>query len=160
MEEESVDFTALRRRFDESAYAALLGMRVVELAPGYAKVELRLGKQFANFAGLIHGGLIMSLADHAFGCALNTLDRLYVAVQFNIHFLSSAPAGQTLVAEGKVVHAGRTAGTGEMSVRDAAGRLIALATGAVVALDRHHSGGEPGRNAQPPDPAAPASPPC
>ncbi len=136
MEGKGIDLAALRRRFDESAYAALLGMQVVELAPGYAKVELRLGTQFANFAGLTHGGLVMSLADHAFGCALNTLDRLYVAVQFNIHFLGAAPAGETLIAEGKVVHAGRTAGLGEMSVRDSTGRLVALATGSVVALER------------------------
>lgn len=127
---------ALRQRFDESPYAKLIGARVVELSPGYAKVQLRVSTRFTNFAGLTHGGLVMSLADHAFGCALNTLDRVYVAVQFNIHLLGAAPAGALLLAEGRVVHAGRTAGVGEMSVRDGEGRLVALATGTVVALDR------------------------
>ncbi|MHB1004316.1 MAG: PaaI family thioesterase [Chloroflexota bacterium] len=125
---------ALRQRFDASTYATLLGMHVTAIAPGYARVELRLRPEFANFAGLTHGGLLMSLADHAFGCALNTLDRVYVAVQFNIHFLGRPDPGALLVAEGKVMHAGRTAGTGEMTIRDESGRLIASATGAVVAL--------------------------
>lgn len=128
------DWAALRERFDGAPYSRLLGMRLLELSEGYARVEVTLLPEFANFAGLVHGGLLMSLADQAFGCALNTLDRLYVATQFNIHLLGGAAWGETIVAEGRVRHAGRTTGLGEMSVRTASGRLIALATGAVVAL--------------------------
>jgi acyl-CoA thioesterase len=130
----SADLEALRRQFDESPYAIMLGMRVVELAPRYAKVELRVRSEFFNFAGLVHGGLVMSLADHAFGCALNTIGPLYVAVQFNLHFLAGANEGEVLVAEGRVLHAGRTTGLGEMEVRGEGGRLVAKATGTVVSL--------------------------
>jgi len=130
------NYDELRQRFDASPYAVLLGMRVVALARGYARLELRVRPEFANFAGLTHGGLLMSLADHAFGCALNTLGRTYVAVQFNIHFLGTATDGELLVAEGRVVHAGRTSGLGEMEVRNGGGRLVARATGTVVAFAR------------------------
>lgn len=130
------DLAGQRQRFDDAPYSRLLGMRLLELSEGYARVEVTLRPEFANFAGLVHGGLLMSLADQAFGCALNTLDRLYVATQFNIHILGGAAWGETLVAEGRVVHAGRTTGLGEMAVRDSSGRLVALATGAVVALQR------------------------
>ncbi|MCL4465346.1 MAG: PaaI family thioesterase [Chloroflexi bacterium] len=126
----------LRRRFDEAPYPRLLGLRLLELQEGYARVAVSLRPEFANFAGLVHGGLLMSLADQAFGCALNTLDRLYVATQFNIHILGGARLDETLEAEGRIVHAGRTTGLGQMSVRTASGRLVALATGAVVALQK------------------------
>jgi acyl-CoA thioesterase len=125
----------LRRLFDESPYAKLLGMRVVDLSEGRATVQLPVRDDFANFAGLTHGGLLMSLADHAFGCALNTLDRTYVAVQFNLNFVGRAAVGDTLLAEGRVLRAGRSTGHGEMVVRDQRGNLVAEALGAVVALD-------------------------
>ncbi|MDA8218099.1 MAG: PaaI family thioesterase [Dehalococcoidales bacterium] len=133
---EAIDYQALRARFDDSPYARLLGMRLVELAHGYAKVELEVSSQFANFAGLPHGGVLMSLADHAFGCALNTLGRTYVAVQFNMHLLGAPTPGSLIQAEARVVHAGRTMGMAEMAVRYPDGRLLASATGTVVALQR------------------------
>lgn len=126
----------LRRRFDESPYARLLGMKVVAIGKGHASVKLTVRDDFANFAGLTHGGLLMSLADHAFGCALNTLDRTYVALQFNINIVGRAVPGEDLTAEGRILHAGRRAGHGEMRVFDQAGKLVAVATGSVVALER------------------------
>lgn len=125
----------LKRRFDESPYAKLLGMRLTHLSEGCAIVTLVVKAEFANFAGLTHGGLLMSLADHAFGCALNTLDRTYVAVQFNLNFVGRAAVGDVLQAEGIVLRAGRSVGHGQMTVRDQVGRVVAVATGAVVALD-------------------------
>lgn len=123
-------------RFDASPYARFMGMRVLDLGPGYARVAMTLREEHLNFAGYIHGGVLMSLADQAFGCATNPVDALYVATQFNIHFLAAASVGDTLIAEARVVHAGRSSGVTEMRVQDASDRLIALATGAVMAVHR------------------------
>lgn len=102
---------------------------MVELARGYAKVELTVRPEFANSPGWYAGGLVMSLADHAFGCALNTLGRLYVAVQFTIPSPGGASVGETLTAEGRVLHAGRTTGLGETEVRGEGGRLVVSLSG-------------------------------
>lgn len=131
----------LARAFDESGYGRLLGMRVVELESGRAKVALALKPEHLNAAGLVHGGLIASLADHAFGCATNSLGRAYVAAQLSITFLASPAIGETIYAEALVLHAGRRAGTAEIAVRDGQGKLIARALGTVVAVGETPPGG-------------------
>jgi len=128
-------FAGLAKSFDESPYAATLGMKLVELGEGYARVSLEVTRAHDNWDGVTHGGLVMSLADQAFGCSVNTLGRRYVALQLNIHFLAACNAPQSLVAEGRVIHAGRRAGVAEMLVRDEQERLIARASGTVIGLE-------------------------
>ena len=65
----------------------LLGVKLEEIADGYAKVSLKTRAEFLNLVGTIHGGIIMTLADSAFGYALNALHFPTVASQFNINFL-------------------------------------------------------------------------
>ncbi len=124
----------MRKNFDNTPYAMFLGMRLEELSPGYAKVILELRPECRNWIGAIHGGLIMSLADQAFGCALNSMDSVYVAAQFGINFLAAPSNTDTLYAEANVVHKGKTLGVAEMVVRNSSDRIIAKATGTAVAL--------------------------
>ncbi len=128
-----VDWVNTRKRFDSSPYALCLGMKLVELTTGYAKVELKLKDEFRNWDGRIQGGVIVSLLDQAFGAALNTLDRVYVAVQLNVNFLT-APEGDTIYAESTVLHRGKSLGVSEMVVTDSGGKLIARGLGTTIAI--------------------------
>ena len=119
----------MREKFDNSPCALYLGMKLTELSPGYAKVELKLKRDFLNWDNNIHGGIIATLLDQAFGCASNTLENIHVAVQMNIHFLAAAPMGETIYAESRVLHAGKRVGTSEMTVTDSKGKTIARASG-------------------------------
>lgn len=129
-----VEIEEMRQRFDESPYAVYLGMSLVELSSGYAKVKLELKKEFLNWDNMIHGGVIVALLDQAFGCACNTLENIHVAVQMNIHFLAAAPVGETIYAESRVLRAGKRVGTSEMAVFDSKGKTIARATGTTVSM--------------------------
>ena len=129
----NVDWVNTRKRFDSSPYALCLGMKLVELTTGYAKVELKLKDEFRNWDGRIQGGVIVSLLDQAFGAALNTLDRVYVAVQLNVNFLTT-PEGDTIYAESTVLHRGKSLGVSEMVVTDSGGRLIARGLGTTIAI--------------------------
>ena len=124
----------LRRKFDDSSYAVWLGMRIEELSRGHARVKLDVRRDFLTWDNLVQGGVIASLLDQAFGCAVNTLENIYVAVQLNINFLSSAPVGETIHAEARVVHAGRTLAVSEMTVVNSKGKIIARATGTSVSI--------------------------
>lgn len=128
-----VDWVNTRKRFDSSPYALCLGMKLVELTTGYAKVELKLKDEFRNWDGRIQGGVIVSLLDQAFGAALNTLDRVYVAVQLNVNFLT-APEGDTIYAESTVLHRGKSLGVSEMVVTDSGGKTIARGLGTTIAI--------------------------
>ncbi len=128
------DINEMRQRFDSSPFAVLMGMTCEDLSKGYAKIKITLKREFLNWENLIHGGVISSLLDQAFGCSLNTLDNIHIAVQLSINFLAAAPVGETLYAESKVLHAGKSLGVAEMTVTDSKGKLIARATGTTISL--------------------------
>ncbi|MDY6893154.1 MAG: PaaI family thioesterase [Chloroflexota bacterium] len=129
-----IDVEEMRQKFDNSPCALFFGMKVVELERGYSKVELKLKQEFLNWDNMIQGGVIVTLLDQAFGCACNTLENIYVAVQMNIHFIAAAPAGETVYGESRVWHAGKRIGSSEMTVVDSKGKTIARATGTIVSM--------------------------
>jgi acyl-CoA thioesterase len=92
--------------------------------------------EFTNFYGVVFGGVIMSLADQAFGCAVNSLNYPSVAAQFNSYFLESANVGDELTAVARVVRSGRTVSMAEVEITNQAGKLIAMASGTTIAMKK------------------------
>ena len=127
-------FSTIVEKQDEPV-AAFLGIKLIELKAGYSRFGMTLKPDHMNFHGVAFGGIIMSLADQAFGYAVNSLSYPSVASQFNIYFLSSARSGDELVAEGKVVRSGRRISVAEVSVTNREGKLIARASGSTVAIE-------------------------
>lgn len=112
--------------------AKSLGMKLVELAPGYAKVTMKLKPRHQNFNGYVFGGIIMSIADQAFAYGSNSLAYPSVATQFNINFVNAAGAADELTAECRVLRSGKRAGVSEITVTNQTGKIIARATGVTV----------------------------
>ena len=72
---------------------------------------LRLAKAHTNGRGLIHGGLIATLADNAMGysCAQATnWTTSFVTVSLAVDYVGSAGIGQWLAAESDVLRTGST----------------------------------------------------
>lgn len=85
-------------RFNHCECARLLGMEVTGTWPGGARVIMEsAGKRNPN--GVLHGGAIFSLADHAFGLAANNGKTRQVAVSATITYLSPARGTLEAVAE-------------------------------------------------------------
>jgi acyl-CoA thioesterase len=122
----------LRAEAEREPVAALLGLRLVELAPGFARVALTVRPEHLNFNGAVFGGIIVTVADNAFGYASNSLARPSLAAQLNIHFLAGAAPGDELIAECRMLHSGKRAGVSEIAVTNQDGRLIARATGLTI----------------------------
>jgi acyl-CoA thioesterase len=76
----------------------LLGMEIVEVGPGRAKVSMVVRPDMINGWEVCHGGFIASLADSAFALACNSHGEVTVASGFDISFLESAHEGETLLA--------------------------------------------------------------
>ena len=122
----------LKTKAKSEPVAAFLGMELVELSEGYAKVTMKLSPEYLNFNGLVFGGIIMALADEAFAYASNTVITPNLASQFNIHFIASAKADDELTAECHVVKSGKRVCISEMVVTNQEGQLIAKATGTTI----------------------------
>jgi acyl-CoA thioesterase len=93
---------------------------------------MKVRREYANFNGLVFGGVIMALADEAFAYATNSLVKPSYASQVNIHFLNSPSLDDELIAECRVLKSGRRVGISEMEVVNQNGIVIARATGTTI----------------------------
>ncbi len=93
-----------------------LGIQIVEVKEGYAKLSMKLTKDHMNSLGAAHGGVIFSLADCAFAEACNYGDTVAVAIQVSINYLKPAFEGDTLTAEAVQVSDGKTLGLYQVTI--------------------------------------------
>ncbi len=119
-----------RAMYDEDNASRSLGMVLDEVRPGHAKMRMIVRDDMINGHDICHGGLIFTLADSAFAFACNARNQVTVAAGAEIHFISPAKKGETLVAVARErASAGRSA-IYDIEVTDSAsGRLIALFRG-------------------------------
>ena len=76
-----------------------LGMRIVEVGPGRAVLEMTVREDMVNGHAIGHGGLTFALADSAFAFACNTYGPAVVAAGADVSFLAPVREGEQLVAE-------------------------------------------------------------
>jgi uncharacterized protein (TIGR00369 family) len=108
-----------------------LGLKLVETGEGTAVVEMATTEDMANHSGVVHGGMISTLADSAMGRSLRTLSPAVVrAMSFDLklNFINAAKVGEKLRATGHVIHAGRRTVVAECRVEGNDGRLVATAS--------------------------------
>ncbi len=122
---------------ERDLFARSLGIELLELRPGYCKVRLKTTGEMVNGLGLVHGGVIFSLADFAFAGACNSHGRAAVALSMDVHFLSSPPANTWLEAEAVEIRCGNRTGLYQLSVRDHQGKPVAELHGMAYRRDDH-----------------------
>lgn len=115
-------------RVKHSPFYAHIGMEVVGLAPGEARLKVGAGPQHCDESGEVHPGVVFALADAASGVAMATQvphgSRRVVTVEMKANFLVLAGQGE-LTATGKVLRASEDIAVSEAEVRDETGRLLA-----------------------------------
>ena len=89
-----------------------------------------------NGHDLCHGGLIFTLADSAFAFACNAGNQVTLAAGAEIHFMSPAKKGETLVAVARERASAGRSGIYDVEVSEhASGRLVALFRGRARRMD-------------------------
>jgi acyl-CoA thioesterase len=76
-----------------------LGMRIREVGPGRAVLEMTVRDDMVNGHGIGHGGLTFTLADSAFAFACNSYNRSTVAQACEVRFTAPTRLGDVLVAD-------------------------------------------------------------
>lgn len=100
-------FNHISESIKHTPYYNLLGIDLQIVAPGYAEVKATASSQHTNPIGLVHGGLVMSLADAAMGNAIRSLGVKGVTVDCSTSFIMAAPLGAVVIAKGKVMKKGK-----------------------------------------------------
>lgn len=112
---------------NDSPYYRHLGMEVVGVSEGLARLRLTVRAEHKNLYGILHGGVLASLLDSTCSIAVGTLlspGEAAVTLDQRVNFVSNVKQG-VLYAEGKALHKGRYTGVGYGEVRDEDGNLVA-----------------------------------
>jgi acyl-CoA thioesterase len=106
-----------------------LGIELLEIRPGYARMAMRVRPDMLNGHLICHGGFIFTLADSTFAFACNSHNRATVASGCMIDFLAPAREGDLLQAEAvEQSRAGKT-GVYDITVSDQHANRVALFRG-------------------------------
>lgn len=114
-----------------------LGMQILDVGPGRARLAMTITERMVNGHGLCHGGFIFTLADSAFAFACNSHGQHAVAQHCTVTFLAPGQLGMRLVADASERHRGERSGICDITVRNEA-------DGTVIAEFRGHSRTLPG----------------
>ena len=102
-----------------------LGMQIVEVGPGHARLAMLVDERMTNGHGSCHGGFIFMLADSAFAFACNSHGQRTVAQHCSITYVAPGRLGMRLIAEAKERHRAERSGVYDVTVRSEAGETIA-----------------------------------
>jgi acyl-CoA thioesterase len=104
-----------------------MGIKYLDVRPGYCHLGLQLQPHMVNAAGYPHGGVIFSLADTAFATASNSHGAFdSVGLNVTISYLAAVEPDARLFAEARERKRGRRVGFYEVTVTTDDGTLVAL----------------------------------
>ena len=106
-------------------FSQWLGIEVLEITEGYSKIKMTIRPEMINGFGTTHGGIAFSLADSAFAFACNNRNNISVALDTAINFTKAVNVGDTLTAEAKEIHNGRSTGLYIISIHNQNNDLVA-----------------------------------
>jgi acyl-CoA thioesterase len=132
---QSIAEQSARALFERDRASQALGMRLVEVRPGRARVVMTVRPDMVNGHDVCHGGIVFALADSAFAFACNSYNESTVAAAGAIDFLAAARAGDELTAEASELWRTRRNGIYEISVTNQRGERVALFRGRSYRVD-------------------------
>jgi uncharacterized protein (TIGR00369 family) len=116
---------------------ATLGMRAVRQEPDHVEVAIDFADELCTAGGILHGGVLMALADAAGGaCAAVNLPSEAIGtstIESKTNFLGAVRKG-TVSAISRPLHKGSTTIVVETEVRSDDGRLVAKTTQTQIVL--------------------------
>jgi len=89
-------------------FARSLGFEVREILPNQVVLEMPIvAEQHANLLDVVHGGVLMSIADTAMAFACGNMGIMPTTIDMNINFIKSIKAAGSIRAVASILHHGR-----------------------------------------------------
>ena len=126
-----VDITKIK----DNGFMSYNGLYIVEAKENYVKIGVDITEKSLNPFGIVHGGLIYTLADSAMGIALATTGRSGVTVNSTIDYLSPGK-GKKLFADTEIVKDGKTIVVFRVNVKDENDTLVAVSNGTYYIINK------------------------
>ena len=106
-----------------------MGVELLGVEPGRARIRMAVKKLHLNGHGICHGGFIFTLADTTFAFACNSHNKNAVAAGCSIEFLRPTHEGDVLTCEGVEQTLSGRHGIYDMKVTNQRGETVALFRG-------------------------------
>ncbi|MET0463215.1 MAG: PaaI family thioesterase [Chitinophagaceae bacterium] len=109
--------------------AQTLDFRPLSLEEGIIRFEFIPQEFHFNPIGSVHGGVISTVLDTVMGCAVHSVlpkGTAYTTLELKVNFVKAVTlkAGR-MIAEGRLIHSGKTTALVEADLKDEQGRLYA-----------------------------------
>jgi acyl-CoA thioesterase len=129
MTPEQLALATAQTMYESDACSRALGLELLEVRPGYARMQMKVRADFLNGHGICHGGMIFTLADSTFAFACNSYNVNTVAAGCSIEFLLAVKGDDRLTAE--AVEQSLTGRTGiyDIRVTNREGETVAMFRG-------------------------------
>ncbi|QYD69497.1 hydroxyphenylacetyl-CoA thioesterase PaaI [Paraburkholderia edwinii] len=114
---------------EADACSCALGIELLEVREGYARMQMRVRADFLNGHRICHRGLIFTLADSAFAFACNSRNINTVASGCSIEFLRPVHGGDLLTAEAAEQSLTGRTGIYDIRVINRANEIVAMFRG-------------------------------
>jgi len=117
----------------------LMGFAIDEIGDGRVVFRCVPDESLYNPIGVVHGGLVCTLADTVIGCSVHSLLEpgvAYTSIDLNVNYLRPVRAdGGALTATGVVTKSGRRVAFASAEIVDADNRVVATGSGSVLIMD-------------------------
>lgn len=110
-------------------FSQWLGIELLNVSEGYSLIRMTVRKEMVNGFGIAHGGIAFSLGDSAFAFACNNRNNLSVALDVTTSFIKAVNIGDTLTAEAREIHNGRSTGVYLVTITNQRDEQVALFKG-------------------------------
>ena len=131
-------FLMIEGRLPPPPIAQTLGFTLARIADGEVWFTCEPHEAHYNPIGMVHGGLVCTLLDSALGCAVHTQLPAgvgYTSIEIKVSYLRAvSPASGMLTAHAQVTKPGRRVAFVDGDVRDAAGKIVATASGSCLIM--------------------------
>lgn len=117
--------------FPETGFRRLIGVRILEIRPDFARIGVEVTGDLLNPAGACHGGAVGAILDSAMGNALDgaivqgDIEQFSVTVECKINYLAAIPVGP-VTASARVLSRNGDLATVEAELYRSDGRLAAI----------------------------------
>ena len=120
----------LLKRYEEHPYAQMLEISLTKIESGYVEMTMPVvPSKNCNFAGVVHGGAVASLADMVMGASCIACGKSVTTLDLNINYMKSGQPGSIITGYGKVIHHGRQTMVAEATISDQSGKILAVSRG-------------------------------
>ena len=138
----TMEFSEERRRFaaeklDNLPFAKLMGMRLADIRPNEAVVEIEMRDDLRQPSGVLHGGVTATLIDTAMAFAVRTYltdTEPTATIDLTVHFLRPHVEGKA-ICTARVVRPGKRIFTVSADVHNEEGQLIATGLSTYTRLE-------------------------